>query len=160
MLTANDVITALNLEPLDGEGGFFRQTWILPGEDSGAPLGTAIVYLITPESFSALHRLDADEIFHFYLGDPCEQIVIDAQGNLSTATLGHDILAGHQVQTIVPKGTWQGTKLVEGGRWALLGTTMTPGFHLEGFELASRKDLSSLTIEVARRATGYLADGA
>lgn len=159
MLTADEVISALNLEPLDGEGGFFRQTWILPSE-AGAPQATAIVYLITPESFSALHRLDADEIFHFYLGDPCEQIVIDEQGGLVSTVVGHDILAGHQVQTIVPKGTWQGTKLIDGGRWALLGTTMTPGFHLGGFELASRNDLSSLTIGVAGIATDYLADGA
>lgn len=159
MLTADEVIAAFGLEPLEGEGGYFRQTWILPSE-SGAPLGTSIMYLVTPESFSALHRLDADEIFHFYLGDPCEQIVIGEDGEVESYILGQDFGAGQLVQNVVPKGTWQGTKLVEGGDWALLGTTMTPGFHLDGFELASRDDLNSLPVETAAIATPYLAEGA
>lgn len=159
MPTANEIILALNLEPLDGEGGYFRQTWIL-SSTSGAPQATAIVYLVTPESFSSLHRLDADEVFHFYLGDACEQIVIGTDDEMETRILGSDVIAGQHIQTIVPKGTWQGTKLMPGGKWALLGTTMTPGFHTAGFELATRDDLKSLSIETATIATEYLADGA
>lgn len=159
MPTADQIISALNLEPLDEEGGFFRQTWILPSS-SGAPRGTAIMYLVTPHSFSALHRLDADEVFHFYLGDPCEQVVIDSDGELTTHILGSDVMAGQHVQTVVPRNTWQGTRLLPGGAWALLGTTMTPGFHQDGFELATMGDLASLPIEVASIAAGYLADGA
>ena len=159
MPTANEIIDALNLQPLPGEGGYYRQTWILPSEGD-RPAGTAIVYLITPESFSALHRLDADEIFHFYLGDPCEQIVIDLAGQLTTAVLGPDVLAGQQVQTVVPQGCWQGTKLVDGGSWALVGTTMAPGYHQAGFELATAAALQSLAAEVAAIATRYLADAA
>lgn len=159
MPTAEEIISALNLQPLDGEGGFFRQTWILPSSDD-APAATAILYLVTPDDFSALHRLHADEVFHFYLGDPCEQIAIHPDGDLTTTILGSDVLTGQQVQTIVPKQCWQGTRLVEGGQWALLGTTMTPGFNLQGFELASRNDLQTMPIEIAAVATSYLAGGA
>ncbi len=159
MPTAEQIISTLNLQPLEGEGGFFRRSWTLPSE-SGPPLATAIYYLMTPESFSALHRLYADELFHFYMGDPCEQIVIDEHGTLTTTTLGSDILAGQQVQTSVPKGHWQGARLLEGGEWALLGTTMTPGFYEDGFELATQDDLNALPPEVATIATSYLANGA
>ncbi len=159
MTTAQDIIETLGLQPLEGEGGFFRQTWIKESAN-GAPIGTAILYLITPESFSALHRLDADEVFHFYLGDPCEQIVITPDNDLHLETLGSNILAGEQVQSIVPAGCWQGTKLVEGGSWALVGTTMAPGFHTEGFELATLADIRTMPLEISGIATSYLADGA
>lgn len=159
MPTAEEIIDVLNLKPLEGEGGFFRRSWTLPS-DSGPPRATAIFYLMTPDSFSALHRLYADEVFHFYLGDPCEQFVISEQGEVTSTILGHDLLAGQQVQSAVPKGLWQGTRLLEGGEWALLGTTMTPGFYEDGFQLATSGDLKSLSTEVAAMATGYLADGA
>lgn len=159
MTTADDVIRALDLQPLPGEGGYFRQTWI-QGEESERPIGTAILYLITPESFSGLHRLDADEVFHFYLGDPCGQITIDRHGVLRSIVLGSEILAGEQVQSIVPTGCWQGTKLLPGGTWALVGTTMAPGYRHAGFELASPADLRNLPIDIAAVATEYLADGA
>lgn len=159
MPTAEEIIEALELQPLPGEGGYYRQTWIAPTEGERAG-GTAILYLITPESFSALHRLDATEVFHFYMGDACEQIVIHPAGELTTTTLGTEILAGQQVQTVVPKHCWQGTKLKDGGSWALVGTTMAPGYSQAGFELASLADLRAFTIDIAAVATSYLADGA
>ena len=159
MVTAQEIIETLGLEPLAGEGGYFRQTWIADAEN-GRPAGTAIIYLVTPDSFSALHRLDAPEVFHFYKGDACEQIVIDPAGNLTTTVLGSDILVGEQVQSVVPADCWQGTKLVEGGEWALVGTTMAPGYLQSGFELATVADLRQFTIDIAATATSYLAEGA
>lgn len=154
-MTVDEVISHLGLEPLPGEGGFYRQTWVEKGEHR--PLGTAIMYLVTPDSFSALHRLDADEVFHFYLGDPCEQIVISPAGELTTCVLGHDLIKGQRVQSIVPKGHWQGTRLVEGGSWALLGTTMAPGYTQSGFELATADDLDDFAADVVALASGFLA---
>jgi uncharacterized protein len=148
-LTADDVIARFDLSPLEGEGGYFCQTWIREGDTSDEPVGTAILYLVTPESFSALHRLRDDEVFHFYLGDPCISMVVDQSGNVTQTTLGSDILAGMQVQHVVPAGTWQGTRLAPGGSWALLGTTMAPGFHLSGFELADETTLEGFRHEVA-----------
>ncbi len=159
MTTAKEVIDLLGLEPLGGEGGYFRQTWIEHAE-TGRPLGTAILYLITPESFSGLHRLDADEVFHFYLGDACEQVVIHPDGAWGTTMLGSDIVSGQQIQSVVPKHTWQGTRLLPGGSWALVGTTMAPGYLQSGFELATSESLAELDPELAARAFRFLADGA
>ncbi len=38
------------------------------------PAGTAIYYLLEPGTFSEMHVLASDEIFHFYLGDPVEML--------------------------------------------------------------------------------------
>ncbi|MGC4190030.1 MAG: cupin domain-containing protein [Thermomicrobiales bacterium] len=151
-LTADEVIALLDLAPLDGEGGMFRQTYVRTGDVST----TAILYLITPVSFSSLHRLTGDELFHVYLGDPCRMVTFrDGEGPAETI-LGGDIRAGQRVQHLVPAGTWQGTRLVEGGAWALLGTTMTPGFDPAGFELATDAQLDGRSPEVAALLRSYL----
>ncbi len=156
-LAASDVIDAFGLEPLEGEGGYFRKTWIAHGNSDAAPIGTCILYLVTPDSFSALHRLDHDEIFHFYLGDPCEAVVVTPDGTLSEVLLGQDIEAGMRVQHVVPARSWQGTRLAPGGSWALLGTTMAPGFTLAGFELATEHTIEGFPAEVADRVRAFVA---
>lgn len=144
-MTAAEVIDLLRLEPLAGEGGLFRQTWIARGAtDDSPPIGTAILYLVTPESWSAPHRLAHDEVFHFYLGYPCRMVMASAGGDVREITLGHDLRVGHVVQHVVPAGWWQGTRLAPGGEWALMGTTMAPGFRPEAFELATAASLDAL----------------
>ena len=106
MLTASRLIELLRLEPLPIEGGHFRQTW-------RSPAGTAIYYLLTddPDSFSALHRLPTDEVYHFYLGDPVEMLMLHEAGRVEHVTLGQDILGGQRVQHVVPHGVWQASRL-------------------------------------------------
>ena len=144
------LIEQLGLAPLSREGGLFRQTYrsadILPSaslpERYGVekPAGTAIYYMLTnaPESFSAMHRLPTDEIYHFYLGDPVELLILYPDLTSNKVILGQDVLNGQHVQYIVPRGTWQGSRLCPGGSFALLGTTMAPGFTEDDFDLAMR----------------------
>jgi predicted cupin superfamily sugar epimerase len=141
-MTADDVIRALGLAPLPGEGGWFRETWRAPGaHPDDRPAGTAIYYLLAPDMFSALHRLPHDEIFHFYRGDPVEMLQLRPDGSSAVVTIGNDLAAGLRPQVVVPSGVWQGTRLVPGGRFALMGTTMAPGFDLRDFELGTRAAL-------------------
>ncbi len=144
MLTAEEIRRWLQLRPLEHEGGWFaeayRSSLVLPG---GAPraLASAIYYLVEPHAFSALHRLDADEVFHFYLGDPVEMLQLDPGGGSRVVRLGTDLASGERPQVVVPAGVWQGTRLASGGRWALLGTTMAPAYQPGGFELGLRAEL-------------------
>ncbi len=152
MMTAQDIITRLNLKP-HVEGGYFSETYrsetYIPSNIVGLDgketrhVSTAIYFLVTPETFSVLHRVKSDEIFHFYGGDPIDMIQIDPQGNLSRITIGNNILDGEQPQVLVPKDHWQALKLREGGSWALMGTTVSPGFEYEDFEIAARSNLMS-----------------
>ena len=151
MITVEYLMKHLGLVPLPEEGGYFAETYRSavqiprralphPYPDSRAA-GTAIYYLLTPDTFSALHRLPGDEIYHFYLGDPVDLLLLHPGGRGETRTLGRDLEAGMHLQTVAPGGTWQGSCLRDGGHFALLGTTMAPGFAFEDFELGDRKKL-------------------
>jgi uncharacterized protein len=149
MTDAEKLIRHLRLQPLPIEGGSFRQTWssddVLssPRLNSSRPAGSAIYYLLTSDSdsFSALHRLATDEIYHFYLGDPVEMLILPDGGSGERVVLGPDILGGQQVQYVAPRYVWQGSRVIPGGRFALMGTTMAPGFDPADFTLGRRDDL-------------------
>ena len=151
MLTADQIITLLNLKPHPEEGGYFVETYrssetisekALPSHYKGArPFGTAIYYLLTPETFSSIHRLQSDEIFHFYIGDPIEMPQLFPDGSGKVLILGSDILNGMQPQVFVPRGVWQGARLLKDGRFALSGTTVSPGFELADYEFGRRDEL-------------------
>jgi predicted cupin superfamily sugar epimerase len=151
MLTADQIITLLNLKPHPEEGGYFVETYrssetlsekALPSRYKGIrSFGTAIYYLLTPESFSAMHRLQSDEVFHFYLGDPVEMLQLWPDGLGKVIRIGSDILNGMQPQVIVPRGVWQGARLIKNGRFALLGPTVSPGFEFADYESGRRDEL-------------------
>lgn len=150
--TAKQIQELLNLLPLPVEGGYFVETYrskfaltqqSLPSGGRGErALSSAIYYMLTPDTFSAMHRLKGDEVYHFYLGDPTEMLVLKADGTGETILLGQDIVSGMRLQHVVPAGAWQGSRLVPGGKFALLGTTMSPGFDLGDFDLGNRAELS------------------
>ena len=150
-MTASEIIKKLHLEPLPGEGGYYRETWrsphtltipcLPPGLTGEHCLETCIYYLITPDSFSQMHKLPSPEIWHFYLGDPAEQIRITPDGSVEKIMLGNNIAENQQLQIVVPANAWQGTRLMEGGKFALFGTTVSPGFEFRDYAAG---DLDSL----------------
>ncbi len=149
-MNAEQVKRVLGLKELPEEGGFYvepyRSDLVLPASGPGGcsgqrRLATAIYYLLTADSFSALHRLASDEIWHFYLGDPAEMLLLDAQGGGRVILLGADVGAGLRPQVVAPRGTWQGARVQAGGEFALLGATVFPGFEFADFELGKREEL-------------------
>jgi uncharacterized protein len=150
-MTADDIKRLLNLAPHPREGGSFVETWraveaipreSLPSRYSSArSAGTCIYYLLEPGTFSEMHRLASDEIFHFYLGDPVEMLQLAPDGSARTVILGNDLAAGQYPQVIVPKLLWQGSRLVPGGKVALLGCTVSPGFDYADYEAGSAASL-------------------
>ena len=151
MITASEIIALFNLRPLPVEGGYFAESYrssglipksALPSGYSGPRcFGTAIFYLLTPETFSALHRLRGDEVFHFYLGDPVEMLQLRSDGMGERIIIGSDIAAGMRVQVLVPANVWQGSRLCDGGKFALMGTTMAPGFEFADYTPGLRQSL-------------------
>lgn len=146
------IVQALGLVPLPQEGGLYAETYrsarILPafaaGAEQTAPraCATAIYYLVTPTRFSALHRVASTEIFHFYLGDPVHMLQLHRDGSASTHVIGTGLAAGQRPQVVVPRGVWQGTRLAPGGRFALLGCTVSPGFDFADYEHGHRAELT------------------
>jgi predicted cupin superfamily sugar epimerase len=139
------------MKSLPGEGGYYVETYrasekisetALPARYIGERnFSTAILYLLTSDTFSALHRVKSDEVFHFYLGDPVTMLQLHPEGSSEVITLGRDVLNGQRVQVTVPKNSWQGSFLNQGGDFALMGTTIAPGFEFADFEPACREEL-------------------
>jgi uncharacterized protein len=150
MLTAENIRELLNMRPHPIEGGYFAETYrgmpmipktLLPGYPADRSISTAIYYMLTPDTFSAMHRVRGDEMFHFYLGDPVEMLQLKPDGTGEILVLGQDIAAGMRLQHTVSGGMWQGSRLRQGGKYALLGTTMAPGFEYEDYETGKRPNL-------------------
>lgn len=137
--TARALVQALGLQRLPGEGGFFRPTW-------RTEKSSAILFLLTRDEFSALHRLDREEIWHFYAGHPVEHVQIDPdRGTAHVTHMGPAVLAGERPQVAVPAGVWQGARLdpstAGADDYALLGCTVSPPWDEQGFILGERAAL-------------------
>ena len=138
--TARAVIEALRHAPLPHEGGFFRQTW-------RSETSSAILFLLTRLDFSALHRLDREEVWHFHGGAPVEHVQLDpANGQVRISRLVADVLSGDEPQVVVRAGVWQGARLIRpdanGTDFALLGCTVSPPWDDRGFTLGEREALA------------------
>jgi len=146
-MTVDEIKSLLHLEPHPVEGGSFRRTYTSAGSvellRGRRAQGTAIYYLLEAGTFSEMHVLASDEVFHFYLGDPVEMLQLFPDGRAAVFTLGPDLAAGQHVQLMVPAGVWQGTRLVNGGKVALLGCTVTPGFDYADYQSGSYDELAA-----------------
>ena len=159
-MTAEDVKRVLGLEPHSREGGWFAESYrtaaLLPAAvfagaaepvryDGPRRLSSAIYYLLEPGTFSEMHRLASDEVFHHYAGAAVEMLQLWPDGRVERVVIGKDLLAGQRPQVIVPRGVWQGSRLLPGqggpASWALLGCTVSPGFEYADYESGTRVEL-------------------
>jgi uncharacterized protein len=152
-MTADEIKRVLGLAPHPREGGWYVRTY-----ESGEMLdpaafhdvrysaarhtGTAIYYLLESDTFSEMHRLESDELFHFYGGDPVEMLQLREGEPGRVVRLGLRLWEGERPQVVVPRGVWQGSRLASGGKWALLGCTVSPGFDFDDYESGNREELT------------------
>jgi predicted cupin superfamily sugar epimerase len=138
------ILEHYNLQPLPVEGTLFTSTYRsklnLP---NGDPMGTGMIglYADEPKSLSYFHKLPSDEVWHFYGGDPLKLVLLFPDGRDQEIIMGGDILAGQVVQYVIPAGVWQAGYMLPGGRYALFGCTMAPGFTSKGFEAGVAENL-------------------
>jgi predicted cupin superfamily sugar epimerase len=145
---AKALVAHLGLAPLPGEGGYFAPTWTspVPGPD-GRKCASAILFFMTPEDFSALHRLEMDEVWSYAGGDPAELVRLDPRtGGMDACVLGPEPATGHHPQATVAAGVWQGARIAEGPGprrgWTLLTCVVAPAWEERAFELADRDTLT------------------
>ncbi|WP_395017272.1 cupin domain-containing protein [Dongia sp.] len=150
-MNVSAIVEQLQLQP-HPEGGWFRETYraaesvvaaALPRRFNGErSISTAIYFLLEAGQCSHLHRIKADEVWHFYAGDPLDVVEIDPAGSLRTTRLGGGLLYQH----VVPAGSWFGAAPAADSRFSptgfsLVGCTVAPGFDFADFELAGRDAL-------------------
>ena len=150
---AKRLIEHFKMEKIPVEGAWFHVTYgskdtipaaALPAR-YGSPrvAGTAIYALATREDFSAMHRLKTDEVWHYYLGDPLELLLLHPDGRGEVVVLGPDVFAGQHPQYTVPAGVWMGGRPAKATpeAYTFFGCTMAPGFDYGDFETAYRDEL-------------------
>jgi len=130
------------------EGGYFKETYrsaeiVLNRNGKERAASTGIYFLITQEAFSAFHKIESDEMWHYHAGDALEVIMIHENGEVEVLNVGPDIEKGQRLQAVVPAGCWFGSRVVEGGDYSLVGCTVAPGFDFEDFVLANRVELTN-----------------
>jgi len=146
-MTAGEVKRVLGLVKHPREGGWYVRTWEsaefveLEGYGAARRTSTAIYYLLEPDTFSEMHVLESDEIFHHYMGGAVEMLQLLPDGTSKRVVIGKDLSAGERPQVVVPRGVWQGSRLVAEEGWALLGCTVSPGFEFADYKAASREEL-------------------
>lgn len=139
----------LNLQP-HPEGGYYKEVYrskgtipqtALPGFGGHRNYSTGIYFMLTGTNFSAFHRINSDELWHFYYGDACEVHVIHINGTHEVIRLGSDIINGEVFQAVVPAGAWFASRCSNANGYSLVGCTVAPGFDFADFEMAEREAL-------------------
>ena len=151
MNTIEQLVSNFNMTP-HPEGGWYAETYrsaelipksSLPSRFKGDRVySTAIYFLLPAKSFSAFHRIQSDECWHFYEGEPLNIYMINTQGVLSVIKLGKNISAGEIFQAVVPAGCWFASMPEVEAGFSFVGCTVSPGFDFNDFELANAEKLS------------------
>ncbi len=130
---AESIIAALGLEP-HPEGGHYRETYRHRPPDGGRGASTAIYYMLRAGERSHWHRVDVDEMWHWYAGAPLRLSISEDGLGSTDHPLGPDIFEGERPQVLVPGSAWQSAESL--GDWTLVGCTVAPAFEFSGFEMA------------------------
>lgn len=151
---AGSLIRHYHMQRVAQEGPWFSVTYAsedelqpgeLPARYAGKrSAGSAIVVLETPADFSAMHRLQTDEVWHFYDGAPLDMLLLYPDGTGRRITLGPHVLAGELRQFTVPHGVWQGSapRGAAPTRYSFAADQLSPGFDYADLEMGYRDALA------------------
>lgn len=135
---ARRLVEKLGLDP-HPEGGYYRETYrasdMVSTPRGPRPASTAIYFLLPAGGVSRLHRIQSDEVWHFYEGGPLR--VVELAGGEACET----VLGPENPQHMVRACTWFGAYPEEGTEYSLVGCTVAPGFDFADFLLGERAEL-------------------
>ena len=157
-LTADDLRRLLKLEP-HATCGFVRVTFvskerIAPGGlpapfADGRPAGSALYFMVTPGAPVRLHRIRNDQLYHYYLGDPIEVLMLRDDGTAQRAVVGPDLRNGQFVQLLIPGNAFHTARVTGRRRWFLGASTEWPGVEPADVEIGEVEALAEKYPEVA-----------
>ncbi|WP_298236887.1 cupin domain-containing protein [uncultured Algibacter sp.] len=153
MTKIEQIVNKLQLAP-HPEGGFFKEVYrskevinkdsLNSDFSSERNYSTSIYFLLTSNSFSAFHRINQDEIWHFYKGSPIKLHIISQEGDYWNVIIGSNIENDELLQYTVLAKHWFAAEVIKNDNYSLVGCTVAPGFDFKDFELANRSKLISI----------------
>src|SRR6266436_8810959 len=157
-LTADEVRNLLKLEP-HATCGFVRVTFmskerIAPGGlpapfADGRPAGSALYFMVTPAAPVRLHHIRNDQLYHYYLGDPMEVLMLHENGLAEHVVVGPDLRGGQCVQLLIPGNTFHTARVIGRRRWFLGASTEWPGVERVDVEVGDIEKLAAKYPKVA-----------
>jgi predicted cupin superfamily sugar epimerase len=159
-LTAEEIRSLLKLEP-HATCGFVRVTFIsdkriasggLPAPfGDGRPAGSALYFMVTADAPVRLHRIRNDQLYHYYLGDPIEVLLLHENGTTERVVVGPDLRGGQRVQLFIPGNTFHTARVISESvlGWFLGASTEWPGVEPADVEIGDVKALAAKYPDVA-----------
>ena len=149
--SANGVKALLGLEP-HPTCGFVAETYRSPlkvpatalpeAYEGDRPYGSALYFLVAPDAQIVMHRIRSDQLYHHYMGDPLEVLMLYPDGTGGVASVGSDLAGGERPQLFVPGGTFHTSRLAAGdSSYALLASTEWPGVEPPDVEHGNIEEL-------------------
>ena len=126
----------------------YRSTWHIPasalppGFAGERPLGNVFYFLVTPTARVRLHRIRSDQMYHHYLGDPLEVLLLYADGRSEVKLVGTDLATGMRPQLFIPGGTFHTARVASDGEYSLLGTSVWLRAEPSDVEMGDVADLA------------------
>lgn len=157
-LSADEVRNLLKLEPHATCGlvrvTFISEKQIAPGGlpapfADGRPAGSALYFMVTPGAPVRLHRIRNDQLYHYYLGDPIEVLMLRVDGTIERIVVGPDLRGGQLVQLLIPGNTFHTARVVGRRRWFLGASTEWPGVEPADVEIGDIDMLAAKYPQVA-----------
>jgi uncharacterized protein len=137
---AASLITTLNLIS-HPEGGYYGELYrssaiVHPADGRGPrPALTTIYFLLTGATVSRWHRVQSDEVWHFYEGAPLDLWLAPRQIDAVEQRRLGPLDGSQRPVWTVPAGWWQAARST--GDYSLVGCTVGPGFDFSDFVLAA-----------------------
>src|SRR5262245_23704894 len=157
-LTADEIRTLLKLEP-HATCGFVRMTYLSPQPiaagglpppfSDGRPLGSALYFMVTPTAPVRLHRIRNDQLYHYYLGDPLEVLLLRSDGTSERVIVGPNVRSGERIQLFTPGNTFHTARVIGRCRWFLGASTEWPGVVPADVEIGNVDELGARYLSVA-----------
>lgn len=113
------------------------------GYEGSRSLGNVFYFLVTPDARVLLHRIRSDQMYHHYLGDPLEVLLLYADGRSEVKLVGADLAVGMRPQLFIPGGTFHTARVAVGGEYSLLGTSVWLRAEPADVELGSVDELAA-----------------
>lgn len=130
-IAVKDLISKYNLIS-HPEGGHYKETY-------RTQHSTAIFYLLTKGQKSSLHRIQSDEMWHFYGGDSLMIVEVTNEGLIKET-----LLDKNNVQYCVPANVWFGAYLPDKSEFAFTGCTVAPPFNFTQFEMGNKEKMMQM----------------
>lgn len=156
---AEHLVATLGLIP-HPEGGYYGELYrsdatVRPADGRGPRAALTTIYFLLPgAAVSRWHRVQSDEVWHFYEGAPLDLWMASPDGDQANRHRLGPLDGAQRPAWTVPAGWWQAARST--GPFTLVGCTVGPGFDSRDFALAGDQPAAAAALRARHPALAEL----